>query len=341
MTSNNRFNTFADPEDIAAAAAVKASETKKAAPKENKKLVVKPKVEQNNNRDATGEEEFERIEGRRTQTASRRGGERGGRGGDRGGRGRGGDRGGRGRGGDRGGRGRGDQVQGRGRGGDRPQTGAREGQRRFQGKPREEAHPMDKKSGTGRGKRDERKDGHGKGNWGTDKAVAEDGKKIVDEEEKKDDVTEEKKEEAKPIDIEEKVEEVLEVQEVGITLDDFLAQKQASSKGLLSAQAAGRSHGKQTTKGIEVSEAEKRRITTIDSKLTGKDVYAVTRGDGADFLGFSSKDEDDFTTGRPAAGGRGDRERRERGPRQPRGGKGRGGRNGGKIQIDDESFPAL
>lgn len=200
---------------------------------------------------------------------------------------------------------------------------------------------MDKKSGTGRGKRDGHKEGHGKGNWGTDKGEAEEAKKDVTEEVKTDDAVEEKKEEAKPVVVEDREEEVIEVQEVGITLDDFLAQKQATSKGLLNAQAAGRSHGKQTSKGLEVSEAEKKRITTIDSKLTGKDVYAVTRGEGATLFGFSSKDEDDFTTGRSAAGGRGDRERRERGPRQPRGGKGRGGRNGGKILIDDESFPAL
>jgi hypothetical protein len=132
---------------------------------------------------------------------------------------------------------------------------------------------------------------------------------------------------------------VTEVQDVGISLDDYLAQKSANSKGLLGQRAAGRQHEKQTGKNIEVSGSEKKRVATIDTKLAGRDTYAVTGGSGAEFLSFSTKDDEDV--GRSAAaGGRGDRERRDRGPRQPRGGKGRGGR-GGKIEINDESFPAL
>jgi len=85
------------------------------------------------------------------------------------------------RGGDRGGRGRGGEN--RPRGAARPAREGKvtrldsdgnpireEGQRErrpFTGKPREEAHPMDRQSGTGRGRRPENKrDGHGKGNWG-------------------------------------------------------------------------------------------------------------------------------------------------------------------------------
>lgn len=94
-----------------------------------------------------------------------------------------------------------------------------------------------------------------------------------------------------------------------------------------------------------MSNAEKKRVNTIGTNLKGGDTYAVVRNEGADLMGFSSKDEDDFGGARgAAAGGRGDRERREREPRQPRGGRGRGGRGGrnqGKIEIDDESFPAL
>ena len=37
----------------------------------------------------------------------------------------------------------------------------------FEGKRSEKWHPLDRKSGTGRGKRDMVKEGYGKGNWGT------------------------------------------------------------------------------------------------------------------------------------------------------------------------------
>jgi len=132
------------------------------------------------------------------------------------------------------------------------------------------------------------------------------------------------------------------IQEVGITLDDFFAQQQANSKGLINKRAEGRDHLKQDKEGIETGKLDKTRVTGKGSKLEGKDTYAVVSGEGADFFGFSSKDDDDFGGRSGAAGaGRGDRERRERAPRGQTGGRGRGGRKQGKIQIDDESFPAL
>jgi hypothetical protein len=207
---------------------------------------------------------------------------------------------------------------------------------------------MDKKSGTGRGRRDQAKGGHGRGNWGTDKGATEEGRdqaaKDTETKDTQDRVEEEKKDDTQKVEDKEP-EEVIEVQEVGITLDDYLAQKQATGTGLASFTKEARAHEKQSTKGIEVSNAEKKRINTIDSNLKKGDTYAVVRNEGQDLMGFSSKDEDDFSGSRGgAAGGRGDRERREREPRQPRGGRGRGGRGGrnqGKIEIDDESFPAL
>lgn len=274
----NRFKTFADPEEVAAAAAFKKTEQKKQAPKENKKVVIK-KVE---NAAAAGDDGFESVDDRRNAPKDKRpatGNTRGGRGG------------------------RGDRRGGRGGRGV-----AREGGRRFEGKPREDAHPMDKKSGTGRGKRDTQKGGHGKGNWGTDKAAADAGKKEVVEETKDEPVkTNDNEVEEQKV---EEFEEVTIVQEVGISLDDFLAQKAAASTGLLNQKAAGRSHEKQSSKGIEVSDVQKKRVTTIDSKLTGKDVYGVRPLEGAELLGFSGGD-DDFEAGK-SAGGRGDRERRDR-----------------------------
>jgi hypothetical protein len=109
-------------------------------------------------------------------TTAGRGGDRG-----RGGRGaRGGDRG-----GDRGGRGGARPVRMDADGnkigaGDKPRE-----RRPFTGKAREEAHPMDKQSGTGRGRRPENKrDGHGKGNWGDNEGKAYKKKGAEDEEEK-------------------------------------------------------------------------------------------------------------------------------------------------------------
>ena len=40
----------------------------------------------------------------------------------------------------------------------------------YSGKPREDYHPYDRKSGTGRG-REVKREGHGKGNWGSYKQV--------------------------------------------------------------------------------------------------------------------------------------------------------------------------
>ena len=62
----------------------------------------------------------------------------------------------------------------------------------YRGKPREEAHPFDRRSGTGRGRKaPEKKDGHGIGNWG-DKQDKEYKRKGDDED--------------KPVDVEEPVE---------------------------------------------------------------------------------------------------------------------------------------
>jgi hypothetical protein len=87
--------------------------------------------------------------------------------------------------GGRGERGRGGAATKSGRGGARPVRTDADGQpigfgegneikrRPFTGKPREDAHPMDRKSGTGRGRRPiNKKDGHGKGNVGQRDDVA-------------------------------------------------------------------------------------------------------------------------------------------------------------------------
>lgn len=261
---SNRFATFADPEDVAAPAK---TETKQKVQKETKKVVIKAKETSA----AIPDEEFDRVGDKPAAARGGRGGARGGqRGGDRGSRGgarggqRGGDREGQ-RGGDRGGRGRGRPrtaaAAGAGAEGedgaqvDRPKTGDKEKRfHKYTGKAREEAHPYDKKSGTGRGKRDQQKGGHGKGNWGNDKKP--DASETTPAQEKPEEET--KKEQVPE-------EEPVQYEEIGLSIEDFLAQKQATSKGLLKT-AGGRTHEKTNTKGIEVG-AEVKRITTIKSEL--------------------------------------------------------------------------
>lgn len=53
----------------------------------------------------------------------------------------------------------------------------------YEGKAREEYHPYDRKSGTGRG-HELKKEGYGKGNWGNDKFVYKKKGETVEEENK-------------------------------------------------------------------------------------------------------------------------------------------------------------
>ena len=329
--------------------------------KEVKKVVVVPKNAKPEN---DGGEAFAEVAGKTWQRQQSGRPERGGRGAPAGGR-RGNDRGGRGRGGeDRGedggeGRGRGrrgdrEGGRGRGRGGEhggpgRGRGGGRGRERnqgledgegatvdtaeaggfreRYGGKAREEYHPMDRKSGTGRGKRDQAKGGAGKGNWGDDKAEVE---AAQEEEEKKVTVREEAKEVVKE-----------ESEEEGLDLDTYLATVKNAN-----ITAKGRQHEKITDKKREENKEEKVRVTGIASNITGRDVYKVSGGEGVELLGFGGvrDDDDDFEGGRGrgrGGRGRGGRGRGgdDRGPRrQKSGGSGRG--RGSKVFTDND-FPAL
>ena len=71
MATANRFTTFRDPEDTAAFEATKVAQAKRGAPKEAKKVVIRPKAEETQARPATttdGGDEFEETNDRRTQT---------------------------------------------------------------------------------------------------------------------------------------------------------------------------------------------------------------------------------------------------------------------------------
>ena len=230
MASKNRFVAFVDPEEAEAQKIAQAAQQKKQAAQKdaNKKGVIKktsnaPKV--------VDGDEFEKVD-TRAQTAGGRG-QRGGRGrgGNRGERGEGrGDRGGRGgRGGDRGGRGRGGRprtaLAGK-EGGTDVERAERGGQReRFQGKAREDAHPMDRRDGTGKARRGDRKGGNSKGGWGGDKATKDEAKEETKE------ATPAAEESKEPVAAE--PEPVEEEEEVGYTLDDYFADKAATSTGIL------------------------------------------------------------------------------------------------------------
>ena len=336
MQKNNRFTAFQESEELApvmqAAAQKKAAEPKK-------KVVVK--MAKAPVADVEGDE-FERVE--RPQTGAARGG-RGGRGGERGGRGgdrpRGDRRGGRG--GERGGRPRTAKVEGEegavveGAAKERVQRGG--DRKRFEGKAREDAHPMDRKDGTGRGRRGDRKDGEGKGNWGNEKKP-----RVEGEEENKERKPREKREPREPREkrepreprvVEEvKAEPIVEEEEIGFTLDDYLAQKQAKSQGLAKKNEV-RKHEKIDAKNIKENEDVRAQQfqTTYDNQLTSKDTHIKAKGEGAELLGFGSVSyDDDFQVRRG-----GDRNA----PRQAARPQNKGGRKGGKLVVDDNDFPAL
>lgn len=97
--------------------------------------------------------------------------------------------------------------------------------RPYTGKPREDAHPMDRRSGTGRGRRPEnKKEGHGKGNVGQRDDVAY--KKKTDDAGEEEQV-EEKKEEAPKVE-EPKV--IIKEEVIGISIEDFFANRQRIGK---------------------------------------------------------------------------------------------------------------
>lgn len=98
--------------------------------------------------------------------------------------------------------------------------GPRDQEHRHFGKAREEAHPFDRKSGTGAGKKDVKKGGHGKFNLGTDAEV-------VEGETKAETTQEETKEHRPRRERRERVEEpvpekVESEEEEGFTLQDYL-----------------------------------------------------------------------------------------------------------------------
>ena len=268
-------------------------------------------------------------EGGRGRGGNRDGGEGGGRGQRRGGDGEGRGRGGRPRtgGGDGEARGRGDRAGEMGV--DKAGRGGRDGrpkQERFQGKAREEAHPMDRQDGTGRGRRGDRKDGNRRGGWGGDKVQSTDDAAI-----RTDAPEEEEKKEPTPVPapVEEESEE-----EIGTTLDEYRAQQAATSKGLLAESKEMRAREKVQEK-TQARAGDKERVLGLTNDLSWRDNHAMTSVANANLLGFQAPADDDDFRGGGRGRGRGGR---DNGPREPRQG---GRKNRGKLAMNDDDFPAL
>lgn len=250
--------------------------TKTAAKKDARKIAAPKKAEETadaffaaTRSSAAAEGDFDQVQaGRQARPATRGGAEaRGGRG-ERGGRGRGG--------------------AGRGGAGGRPRTAARTdgdgnpvgGERRerkpFAGKAREEAHPFDRRDGTGKARRGDKKDGHGKGNWGKDgvyKKKEEEG--TAEKPAEQEAPAEEEKKEAEP----EYVEEIL-----GVSLDDFLGGKQQVGP------KAGRAAEKLSQK-VEAA-GDKQKQSTVQQNAYMKTIHAKTTTENSVLLGVQADDDD-------------------------------------------------
>lgn len=202
---------------------------------------------------------------------------RGGGGGDRGGRG-GEGRGGRGRG--RGGAARTNEQ------GDTVFDAEKKQGGRFQGKPRGE-HAFDKQSGAGRGTRkpDEKKGGHGRGNWGAkpDRAYK---RGQVDEgvpegkvpEKMSEATTPAEKPAAAKVEEEKEPETVEEEVILGVGLDDFLKTRTVKEK-----VDARKPEG---IKGAKVQKGDDFKLER-QGTLLKKDTAKVSRAGGHELLGFT------------------------------------------------------
>jgi plasminogen activator inhibitor 1 RNA-binding protein len=313
MSKNTIFANMGDDSDDDTRAQVQQKITKTAAKKDARKVAGPKKTEETadaffaatQSAGAGGDEAFNEVQkGRQPRPATRGGADaRGGRG-ERGGF---------------GGRGRG----GRGGAGGRPRTAARTDgdgnpieQKRerkpFQGKAREDAHPYDRRDGTGKANRGDKKGGHGKGNWGKEGVYK---KKEEDTAEKPAETTEEPVEEEKKEAEPEYVEEIL-----GFSLDDFLSGK----------QTVGPKEGRAAEKLTQKVEAggEKQKQSTVLQNAYMKNAVAKTTGAGVAHLGIQADDDD------------------------VRGGDRRGGRDGGQrggrkqnakhaLKKTEDDFPTL
>jgi len=199
--------------------------------------------------------------------------------------------------------------------------------RPFAGKPREDAHPMDRRDGTGRGRRPQNKrDGHGKGNVGHSDDVAY---------KKKDDLNEGEaaKEETKE---EQKVEEpkvIVKEETLGISMDDFFANRSTLSK-----KEGREAEGLKGAKVQANAEEKNKQSTVVQNTYLKGTVAKTSDAKTAEMTGFGTVADEDFG---------GDN---RRGGKRPEGGQrgGKGGQRGGRrqnpkqaLKKTEEDFPSL
>lgn len=186
-------------------------------------------------------------------------------------------------------------------------------------------------------RRNPKKGGHGKGNWGDDKKPVAEGEAANVEgaaaEETKEPRRErrERREEPKP-------EPEEEVEEVGFTYADYLQQKEAKTANLASAQT--REHEKLNAKNLQQIQRDDLGVKTVANELTAADLHAKAKTADYDLLGFSAGRDDDEFVERRGGRDRGSRGR-GRGNDRPQANRPQGGRKGGKLVVNDNEFPAL
>lgn len=136
---------------------------------------------------------------------------------------------------------------------------------------------MDRQDGTGKGRRGDRKGGHGKGNWGKEGEEANNAN-----EENKEEKPRRERKEREPREEKKAEEPVVEEEEVGFTLDDYMATR--NQTGLL-AKKEGRQVEKMDAKNIKDLDYkhEEKYTTKIYSKI---DTVPVTGNANAQLLGF-------------------------------------------------------
>lgn len=224
-------------------------------------------------------------------------------------------------------------------------TDAEHKERRFTGKPRERAHPYDRKDGTGRG-RGVAKGGAGKANWGTPADEIAQGTP-VEVKEGETPVEEAKVEDAPVVEaevVEERrpvIDEEEEENKNKLTLTEYLASKKRST---LKKETRAHEETKKPA-NLEAAAAKTEKVVPLVKNLKDQEVYniAVGKTELANLLQFQGQ-EDEIYIERdgPRRGGRGGRGGARGGARggKPEGGQHRGGRQQ-QLRLDDNAFPTL
>lgn len=187
---------------------------------------------------------------------------------------------------------------------------------------------MDRQSGTGRGRRENKRDGHGKGNWGQKEDVQykKKGEEPPAEEGKKEDPAPSKEEEKEKE--EDKV--VIKTEIIGVSMDDFLGGKNRREK-----KEGRQAEGIKGAKVAAFNEEKQKQSTVLQHQyLKGNTVNK--RAEVEDGLKIGFQDNYDFVEDK--RGGRGGRGRGGKQDNAQRGGRRQGRQS---LKKTEEDFPSL